>query len=87
MTIDEEVNKEDLTELERKDVVSGVYQSIKNYNSDIKKLIQEKSKLLNFLNEAEMYESLGFKVKYFINKKANNYTFSYEEKGSVGFKK
>ena len=87
MTIDEKIEEENLIEVDRKEVMSGMYQSLKHYNKEIQLRIDEKSKVLNFLNESQTYESIGFKVKYFYDEKTKGYTFSYEEKEGVGFKK
>jgi hypothetical protein len=81
MTIDEKVKEENLVEVDKKEVMSGMYQSLKQYNKEIQLRIDVKSKVLNFLNEAQTYETIGFKVKYFYDEKTKGYTFSYEEKG------
>ena len=78
---------DDLIEVDKKEVMSGIYQSLKLYNKEIQLKIDVKSRMLNFLNEAQTYETIGFKVKYFYDEKTKGYTFSYEEKDTPGFKK
>ena len=78
---------DDLVEVDRKECMSAMYQTLKAYNVQQQKLIDGKSRILNFLNEASTYEALGFKVKYFFDNKGKGYTFSYEEKEDVGFRK
>ena len=78
---------DELVEIDRKDCVSNMYKSLKLYHTEQQKLINEKSRILSFLNDAMMYEALGFKVKYYYNDKSKAYTFSYEEKEEVGFRK
>ncbi len=87
MSIDDKVKKKKLVRIDKKDCMSDIYQLLKSYNSDIQKLVDDKTKIISFLNESQMYENLGFRVKYYYDKSNDSYTFSYEDKQKAGFKK
>ncbi len=87
MAIDEKVEEEELIKISKKDCMSTIYQTLKLYNKEILKLSDAKRRIINFMQEAQLYEDLGFKVKYYFNNKNKDYTFSYEEKSRAGFKK
>ena len=86
MTIDEKV-KEAIVEIHERDYVDVMYQALRHYSSKIKVMNNAKAKIINNMNEVQMYNELGFKVKHFYNTKTKDYSFTYEERDAPGFKK
>jgi len=83
----DETLDEKLVEVDKKECISDIFQTLKQYNSQMLKLSNAKSKIINFMDEAQMYESLGFKVTYYYSEESKGYTFSYQDKEQAGFKK
>ena len=90
MTIDKnikKIEKEKLVEIHERDYVDIMYQALKHYSSKIQIMTEAKRKIIGNMNEVQMYNELGFKVKHFYNTKTKDYSFTYEEKDTPGFKK
>jgi len=86
MSIDDKVNDEELIKVDKKEAMSAMYQALKTYNSQLQTILNAKSKVVNFMNEAQTMEMLGYKVNYYFDEKNKGYTFSYQDKNVAGFR-
>ena len=75
-----------IVKVDRKNAIDSMYRALKVYHKQEKQILNAKAQIVNFLNDAQMYESLGFRVDYFFNKDTGSYTFTYQEKDKIGFK-
>ena len=88
MVNDKKVSLEDkLKEVSGSDAISAMYQALKVCNQEQNELSETRENILSFMRETQLYEDLGFDVKYYYNKKDNRYTFTYKEKEVIGFRK
>jgi len=79
----EDVIDEHATQITERVFVNGMYQALKQLNSGIEELAQQRTQIAKVLEEIQQYESMGFKIAYYMKNGA--YLYMKKEPTKIGF--